>query len=234
MNILVNGGSISRGPTSWPYHVQSNIGGNLINLAQAGSGNSYVHETTIAELSQRHYDIVLIQWTPFVRVDYKVKDIHKFNTIYTSKYQSEHNDWPGKVIHPVNDQDYVEKDWVFGCGYLNNSKEDAELTRAFEDYYHYTGAAEHMYHALMKIISLQSYLKVNNIPYLFCFGRPLKLLKRYDFLNQQLDYSRMYTDHYILDIASNNNWWVSGTQHPNDQAYKQFADLITPKIKSIL
>ena len=50
MNILVNGGSLSRGPTSWPYVIQKHFNSNLVNLAQAGNGNTYTHETTISEL----------------------------------------------------------------------------------------------------------------------------------------------------------------------------------------
>ena len=72
-NLLVNGCSFSRGPNSWPYFL-SNV--NLVNLAQAGAGNTYIHETTIAELSQRKYDLVIVMWTGIPRIDFKVNDIN--------------------------------------------------------------------------------------------------------------------------------------------------------------
>ena len=235
MNILVNGSSISRGPNSWPYLVQEYFNANLINLSLAGAGNTYMHEATISELARRDYDLVIIQWTTHQRVDYKVKNINLFDgTIYTSKYQSEHNDWPKKIIWPINDQDYVEKDWIFGCGYAVNNDRHEHLQRAFEDFYNYTGASEQHYHTLMKIISLQSYLKVKGIPYVFCFGRPFKLFDRFDHLNQQLDQSKFFTDQYILDIASDNDLWDTDRLHPSATAYKMFADAIIPKITSIL
>lgn len=235
MNILVNGASVSRGPDSWPYLVQTHFDADIVNLSQAGAGNTYIHETTIAELAQREYDLVIVQWTTFQRFDYKVKDIRLFNnTIYTSKYQSEHNDWPGKKIFPVNDQNFVEKDWAFGCGYVVNNDKDQNLRSAFKEFYNYTGSAEQVYHTLMKIISLQSYLKVNNIPYLFCFGRPFKLLDRFEHLNKQLDYSYIFTDQYVIDIAKNNNFWDKEGLHPSAEAYKIFADAIIPKLESII
>lgn len=235
MNILVNGGSISQGPGSWPYHVQEYFGANIVNLSQAGAGNNYVCQSTISELAQREYNLVLIQWTPFIRFDYKVKDIDLFkNTIFTSDYQSNHTDWPGKVICPVNDQDYVEKDWVFGGGRAMNNDPDPELTHAFDGFYKYAGPSQYMYHALMSIISLQSYLKVKKIPYLFCFGRPWKMFERFKHLTEQLDQSHMFTTTYIYNLVEKNNWYAKDNYHPNAQAYKEFAKIIIPSIEQIL
>jgi hypothetical protein len=235
MNIFVNGGSISQGPGTWPYLVQQHYKADMVNLSQAGAGNTYVSQATISELSQRTYDLVLIQWTPFIRFDYKVKNIELFkNTIYTSKCQSEHNDWPGKIIYPVNDQDFVERDWIFGGGRAMNNDPDLELTRAFDGFYNYAGASEYMYHALMSIIALQSYLKVKQLPYLFCFGRPWRMFDRYQHLNSQLDQSHMFTTAYIYDLVEKNNWYADDGYHPNALAYEEFAKLIIPSIEQIL
>lgn len=235
MNILVNGGSISQGSGSWPYHVQEHFAASIVNLSQAGAGNNYICQATISELAQRSYDLVLIQWAPFIRFDYKVKNIELFkNTIYTSEYQSKRNDWPGKVLWPVNDQDYVEKDWIFGGGRAMNNDPDLELTRAFDGFYNYAGSSEYMYHALMSIIGLQSYLKVKKIPYLFCFGRPWKMFDRFKHLNEQLDQSCMFTKAYIYDLVERNNWYATDGYHPNEQAYEEFASLIIPAIEQII
>jgi hypothetical protein len=234
MNLLVNGGSLSRGPGSWPYVLQQAFDCDMVNLSQSGCGNTYLHETTISELAQRNYDLVIVQWTPFIRFDYKVRDIGQFwDTKFTSHYQSMQNDWPDKIVNPVNDQDYVEKDWIFGCGYSVNSEKNNALGQAFEDFYTFAGPAEYMYHALIKIISLQSFLQAHSIPYLFCFGREFKLLPRYRHLNQLLDYSKMFTECYLYDMAQQNNWWGPDGIHPNDVAYQRYAELLIPKIKTL-
>lgn len=235
MKILANGGSLSRGPGSWPYFIESALNAELVNLSQSGSGNTYVHETTIAELAQRSYDLVLIQWTPFIRFDYKVQDISKFaGTIFTSEHQHRQNDWPEKIVEPVNDQDYVERNWIFGCGVSVNVDKDPALNDAFGGFYRYAGPSEYMYHATMKLISLQSFLQVKNIPYLFVFGRPFKILDRYRHLRDLVDWSRAYTDHYILDLAEKRQSWDPDGLHPSQAVYSEFADLILPRIKQLL
>jgi len=235
MKILANGGSLSRGPGSWPYFIESELQANLVNLSQSGAGNNYVHETTIAELAQRHYDLVLIQWTPFIRFDYKVQDISQFaGTIFTSEHQHRQNDWPEKIVEPINDQDYVERNWIFGCGISTCGDQDTALNDAFGGFYRYAGPSEHMYHATMKLISLQSFLQIKRIPYLFVFGRPFRILDRYSHLRNLVDWSRAYTDHYILDLAEKRNSWDEDKTHPSREVYQEFADLILPPIKQLL
>ena len=68
MKVLINGSSISSGkpvweldsttgnftasqPT-WPYRLQEQLNFDMVNLAVAGAGSAYIHESTIAELSQ--------------------------------------------------------------------------------------------------------------------------------------------------------------------------------------
>ena len=235
MNILVNGGSLSRGPGSWPYVIGSALEANIVNLSLAGSGNTYVHETTIAELAQRQYDLVLIQWTPFLRFDFKVKDINQFdNTIFTSKYQRSQNDWPEKVIEPINDQDYVEPNWIFGCGVAANNDPDPTLNDAFGGFYRYCGPSEQMYHSVMKIVSLQSFLKLRGIPHLSVFGRHFRIPSRFSYLSALIDWDLVYTDHYILNIAEQSQSWDLDGLHPSSTAYAEFAERILPKIRSLL
>jgi hypothetical protein len=235
MNILVNGASVSRGPGSWPYVIQKHLNAELVNLSQSGSGNTYIHETTISELAQRRYDLALIQWTPFLRFDFKVRDIKQFsNTIYNSLHQSAQNDWPEKIVEPIDDQDYVEKDWAFGCGVSANRDRDPALNDAFGGFYRYCGPSEQMYHAVMKLISLQSFLKVHNIPYLFLFARQFRIAERYNHLRKLIDYNHMYTDYAVLDIAEKNQQWDDDKIHPSAEAYKEFAELILPKVKQLI
>ena len=166
--LLVNGCSFSRGPGSWPYHVAKGLNADICNLAQSGAGNTYIRQSTIVELSQRTYDLVLIMWSGPERVDVQVEEINLFDTSYTSKYQSLQNDWPEKIIYPINDQDYVEKNWVFGCGYVNA---DPFLRKndLFRGLYKYIGHNENVKRSLIDMICLQDILRARNINYAFCF-----------------------------------------------------------------
>lgn len=236
MNILINGTSITRGKGQWPCFLQEKLdkSHSIINLAQAGAGNTYIHESTVSEISKRPYDLVLIQWAYFDRLDIRVNDIHNFrDTAYTSEFQAKQNDWPGKIIWPVNDQDYVEKNWVFGCGYINERKDDS-VGKLFRDYYKHTGHVEFIQASLIKMISLQNTLKVMNIPYLFMRYRPMVRLARFKHLYDMIDWSNFYDGKLIHTIAKEMNAF-DFTSHPFPSAQAAFAgelhqDLINRKL----
>ena len=230
-NLLVNGCSFSRGPNSWPYHLKYQ---NIVNLAQAGAGNTYIHETTVAELAHRPYDFVIIMWTGIHRVDYKVSNINEFSeSKYTSKYQHQQNDWAEKIVYLVNDQDYVEKNWVFGCGHINNESA-LKRSKIFEGVYKYIGLSQFIDHLLIKMISLQNTLKQMQIPYLFTFYNSYENdLKANKNLYSMLDQRQVYTKENINDIANTNQWLDIDKIHPGHMAHKTWAQLIQPKIKEI-
>lgn len=235
MNILVNGTSISRGDQSWPYYLKKltkqNL--NIVNLAQAGAGNTYIHESTVAEIGERPYDLVLVQWTYADRFDFRTKDISQFaDTEYTSLYQSQQNDWPGKIIHPVNDQDYVQKDWVFGCGYINERKNNS-IGQVLKQYYQVTGPSEHMASTLIKIISLQNTLTSLSIPYVFIEYRPMTQFDRFKQLYDLIDWSQFYNGQDLYTIAKQRNA-LDDTLHPSVECHEIYAgnlyqDLINRK-----
>ena len=228
MNLLVNGCSFSRGPTAWPYHLNDV---NVVNLACSGAGNDYIFNSTIAELGQRLYDFVVIMWTQPSRVDFKVNDIEQFSdSPYTSAYQLTRNDWAGKVIDPINDQDYIEKDWVYGCGFLNS---DTALlkTKLFDQVYYYQDDAQFNYLTLVKMIAMQNTLKQMNIPYLFTYFRDYASnLAKIPHLYNMLDQSRIYNKQNIYAITKDNNWYDADRLHPSIEAHKKWAELITPFI----
>jgi len=225
-NVLVNGCSFSRGPNSWPYQLQSMCNFNLVNLAQSGAGNNYIHETTVEELAKRSYDLVIIMWSGLERFDIRVDDSEHFSkSRYTSKYQKTRNDWPEKNIHPVNDQDYVADDWIFGCGYINRDPELIE-TNLFNGIYKYTGIKQFIYHSLQKIIALQSFLKEKNIPYLFTFFCDyINELKQYPELYQLIDQTCLYTEENINNMAQEFND-IDETFHPQSKTHFEWAKLI--------
>ena len=223
MNILVNGPSVSRGPGSWPYLLQEHYNADLVNLSQAGAGNTYIHETTIAELAQRSYDLVAIMWGDQQRLDIKVKNIDYFHdTIYTSKFQKATNDWPEKIVEPVNDQDYVQDNWVFGCGYINTK--DPCLVELFDSYYQHTDTDSRYFSSIIKMISLQGVLKNLGVKYVFCGTRTLPLLKRYEHLYNLLDWNCIINDLTPHHVAYLKNSWEEDQLHPGSVAHREFAD----------
>lgn len=220
MVVLVNGCSFSRGPGSWPYALQSIYNFELVNLAQAGAGNTYIFESTVSEISLRQYNLVLIMWSGPNRIDYRVDT--KFVTSYTSEYQSKKNDWQEKIIYPINDQDYVQKDWIFGCGYLNADK---ELKEIFYPYYKNTSYNQMVDSFLIKVIALQDILKQKNIPYVFSFyDNYLNEIKEINpNLYRLIDWNCCCIETNIDTIMHKNNWFDVDGSHPNQQAHWAWA-----------
>jgi hypothetical protein len=235
-NVLVNGCSFSRGPESWPYYLQKNLNCNLVNLSQAGAGNLYIHNSTISELSRRSYDLVIIMWSGLERVDMQVEDISLFDqTVCTSYSQSKLNDWPEKNVYPINDQDYVEKNWVFSC---NGHDAYLKSIKFADTNYRYVGRDQAIQQSLMHMISLQSILKQMKIPYLFTFYNDYITEIKNNFLFQQLDSDNMYTDQNINVMAKRNNSFSqvdhpdipANARHPGGKIHKMWADLIEIKL----
>ena len=222
-NILVNGCSFSCGETSWPYHLQKMYEFNLVNLAQPAAGNLYIHNSTYTELSKRKYDFVFIMWSGIERVDFQVDDISLFDDIsYTSQKTSMLNDWPKKVIFPLNDQDYVEKNWVFACNY-----EDEKLRKIkfCETNFKYQGTEIKAIQTLIYMISLQNILKQLNIPYVFSFYiNYLASLKQYD-LYKFLDLKNICVQDNIFSIALKNKQY-DNTYHPTSNIHAMWAEIL--------
>jgi hypothetical protein len=190
-------------------------------LAQAGAGNTYISRSTMAELQARSYDLVLIMWSGLERVDLQVEDIDLFdNTTSTSKYQSQQNDWPSKIVYPINDQDYVQKNWVFVTGFMNKGKAiiDGGL---FQSQYRFQGFNNHLERSFFDMLSLESYLQNRDIPYAFAFYQ--------NYINQmgcyadQLDWKNIYNDQNLYDIAKSIQDWDSDGQHPGPLAHETWA-----------
>ena len=227
MNTLINGCSFSRGPNSWPYCLKSIDQTKLTNLAQAGAGNSYIHESTVSELSQRKYNLVLIMWSGIARVDYKVSNFDAFvDSKYTSQYQHTRNDWPEKIVEPINDQDYVMKDWVFGCGHTNQESEIVE-SELFTGIYKHLEYRDFVFHFLIKIISLQNTLLAMNIPYVFSFYNDYKKdLQIFPDLCKLIKWNNVFTEQNINTIAKENNWFDVDGSHPGKQAHNLYANYL--------
>lgn len=213
MNILVNGCSFSRGPISWPYFLNCT---NLVNLACAGAGNNYICDSTLRELHQRSYDHVIIMWSGLERFDIQCCFS---DTAYASGYQSLQNDWPEKITEPINDQDYVEKDWLFGCGHINGER-NLLSSKIFTGIYKYSTKHQLQQNSFARMISLQSYLKCNGIAYTFSF-----------YQNYEVDFNTIDKDNCevsdnISDIMHRLQSYDTDGLHPGELANKTWADIL--------
>jgi len=231
MNVLINGASVSRGPDSWPYYLQQLLNCDMVNLSQAGCGNTYIHETTISEIARRSYDLVLIMWAECGRMDLRVEDISQFaDSKNTSAYQSAQNDWPSKIVYPINDQDYVEKNWIFSLGYMQGQRQDS-VSRVFGPCHNVVGYKQILESEYLKMISLQAVLQSQRIPYLFMHWRPIKLFRRFDHLRRLVDWNCVFQQDCLEDIAKKNQWTVDGV-HPDARAHQYYAQLLYQHIKT--
>lgn len=225
-HVLINGCSFSRGPMSWPYWLSEKFEFTLINLAQSGAGNNYIHESTVEELANRSYDLVIIMWSGLERFDVQVSNIEYFtSSIYNSRYQKSRNNWPEKIVYPVNDQDYVRDNWVFGCGIINGELELSK-TGLFNGLYKHMGTEQFAYHSLQRIIALQSFLQARQIPYVFTFYQDyLSKLKNYESLYKLIDPNNLLIKDNPTDIAERLNDWDE-THHPTQSTYRTWAELL--------
>jgi hypothetical protein len=224
--LLVNGCSFSQGENSWPNQLKTFQQSKIINLSCSSAGNSYIHESTINALARYKSQAVLIMWSGLSRIDIRVNNIDQFeNSFYTSKYASRHNDWPEKIINPVNDQDFVDKDWVFGLGEINQDKHVAQ-SKLFTGLYKHMESKQFIFHFLIKLISLQNTLKAMNLPYCFMFYQLYqKQLQIFPDLCKLVDWGNVYLEQNIFELARANND-IDNTGHPGVVTHKQFAAVV--------
>jgi len=233
MNILLTGNCNSRGPGSWPYYLKDILDCELVNLSLAGSGNAYIYEATISELAKRSYDLVLIMWCESTHTGLPVTDISMFaDSENTSLYQSGVNDWPEKIVYPVNDQDYVPKNWIMNSGYRSN-KQDS-VAKFFKQYHQAVTYEQTLESDILKMIGLQGFFKSTNQPYLFLYGRPYTKFKRFEHLYKLIDWSQFYQEDTLMQIASRNNNELMGddNKYPTAQGHQAYAELLARQIRS--
>jgi hypothetical protein len=233
MNILLTGNCNSRGPGTWPYYLKDIIDCELVNLSIAGSGNAYIYEATISELSKRSYDLVLIMWNESTHTGVPVNDINVYaDSENTSLYQSSVNDWPEKIVDPINDQDYVPKNWIMNAGYRSN-KQDS-VAKFFKQYHQAVTYEQTLESDIVRMIGLQSFFKATNQPYLFLYGRPYTKFKRFDHLYKLIDWSQFYQEDTLMQIASRNNNELMGddNKYPTAEGHRTYAELLARQIRS--
>jgi len=226
--VLVSGCSFSTGKKSWPNQLQQKCGFQLVNLAQSAAGNLYIHNSIISELARRDYDFVIVMWSGLGRVDLQVQDISFFSDIEcTSAKLYLKNDWPDKVIHPIDDREYIEKNWVFVNNY-NDPK--LQKMRICESNFKYQGFNEKATQSLMYMISLQNTLKQLGIRYVFSFYIDYDHRLKEHYLYKLLDTKYIFNEKNLGTIFLANNW-VDEEKHPAAEAHQVWANYLDEFIK---
>lgn len=215
MKILVVGASINLGSGAWPAQLQKTIDCEIINLSIVGAGNAYIHDTTILELSQRQYDLVIPVWNNFKWVDFRnsqhQQHLDPLNNLNPHKHLISTN-WLGSHTRLVNDQSHNQKELLYSTyHYFYDNHAKIEST-------------------LLNIVSLQGVLKSRNIPYIFSFYKKLRQLKRFEHLYNLIDFSNVH-DKNLYNIARENDWWDG--KHPTGNAQKFYADTIADRINTM-
>jgi hypothetical protein len=208
MRILTNGCSFTASSPfkTWPYLLGTDT---VKNLAQHSAGNQWICDSTIAELSENSYDLVLVMWSGLDRLDWTVEeDIYNQSTGFKS----------------VNN---------FGIHYLHNEQDlFKQISVAIEH-------RERVFNSLMKIISLQSYLQARNIKYKFMsymnvweevYGLG------FEYLDRQINFNHwIFTNDNrdgLFELSQDSKLYIADGYHPNQTAHEQWAELIKKNINA--
>ena len=222
MRILVNGASISAEKNGWQDQLQKLLNCEMTNLSVPSCGYDYVHDTTIAELSEQTYDMVLIMWPAIaVRTDWKVDDATQFG----------HDAWTSGYHAAGNDR--IESDWIFGGSHIVDESQDipaerrSPISRLFADYYSVVKPPQLMRQSLIKLITLQSVLKSMNIPYVFMNAVPTKPFPRFANLYKMIDDDGFYNHEHIMPYCTRHKLLEPGdVSHPSTAGHLAFAELL--------
>lgn len=208
MKLLTNGCSFTaRSPyLTWPYLLGTDA---VKNLAQHAAGNKWICDSTIAELSENSYDLVLVMWSGLERLDWTVEE-----TVYTQS----------TGFKSINN---------FGIHYLHNEQEQFKQASVA------LGQRERVFNSLMQIISLQSYLQAHNINYKFMsymnvwedvYGLG------FEYLDRQIDFSQwIFADsnrNGLFELSQDSKLYIADGYHPNESAHEQWAELIRKSINA--
>jgi hypothetical protein len=216
MKILVCGTSTAMGNTtrikSWVYYLQQKLDCEVVNLSRVGCGNTYIHDSILAEITERPYDLVLVSWTAAKRMDFRTFKEH--NPI----------DWSNLGGNPH--LHLLQKDWLFPHTVFADEKINQLRQNVYDNYFPIIPRPDELHQmTLLKILSMQSVLKSYGVPYVFIFYRKLIQLKKFNNYYKKIDWNNVHDKNLFL-LAKHNNLWDNKSYHPTNEAHKIYADLM--------
>ena len=222
MRILVCGSSVvmsdmtsDDAPKTWVYYLQQKLDCKIVNIARAGCGNQYMHDAVLAEVTERHYDLVLVSWNIADRVEVR------------TRLNIEMDDWT--LIGGNPHSEHMQRNWMWPHT-ADEIIKKKDCIAAKNEYFksrlhllpHYDVHHQTM---LTQVISLQSTLKQYCIPYMFTFYRKLLKLSKFDSYYNRIDFNNIL-DESMYRFAKNNNGWNTSTLHPTSAAHAAYATIV--------
>jgi hypothetical protein len=207
MKILVNGASPAVSFQTWPDYLKKKTGHEVVNLAQDGAGSTYIHDSTILELSRRNYDLVVIQWVDFERIEYRVNQKMAENKrgLWALKTNPHHH--------------YVQNDWVFRPTTFKHDSTNEEI-KLFENLHTKFSSSEILLTKhLTAVVSLQGFLKSMDVPYVFCFYRNPVGFHRCQSLYSLIDDTHVYEDSLYQYAKQHKQFYERHPTHEAQEAY---------------
>lgn len=192
-HILSNGCSFTSGAimhtgdrynVAWPAVLAQNMNCKVTNLATSGAGNTRIYDLTIKEISENpgKYDLVVIMWTEATRIDIPAFAIDKNNgpgmgyiscDPYRTAFEGLFDFGTKRLKHITEITD--PRNWQYKmhqlaefCAYMNHvdNQEYMHIDKQKKQSIY----KKHLMTEWTKIIGLQSFLKSQNIPFIFAQG----------------------------------------------------------------
>lgn len=252
MKILTNGSCMARGSFEggWPDILEEKFNHEVTNLSLFGAGNDYVLKTTVDQLSQNQYDLVIIMFPNFFKSDIEVTDPENYSNVrFTSLNQinrlsklhkarkyaraKERFENYKDIAYKPLDTSIFQNNWIFSWEYysaeLNLPTNYIDL---FNDYFAST-YSEIKRQNLYKVIKLQEILKEKNQPYLFCFASRPTGFRRFSDQYKLIDWNNVFHGFYPKQLALAMNSYNKKLEMATYPAHKAFAELLVKRIQEI-
>ncbi len=154
MKLLVSGCSFTSDPDGWQSHLES-IYSSITNLAHPAVGNTYIANTLQDKCQAETYDMVLVMWSGYSRID-----------IPSQWRNRRHNNYEWFV---PQQHSHSSVDWMLSGGHNAGwrASQDHDVRELFQRLYLEMDFEHLAYLTLKNILNTQYFLKSVDIPYRF-------------------------------------------------------------------
>jgi hypothetical protein len=259
MKILINSSSLGRNLIHggcWADVIEDQLG-NTVNLSLPGAGVDYIFQTTVDEIYKNHYDVVIILWPNLLRQDVRVDNIERdfpsitmtsnnmMNVVTRIDKINQHlwKKTQGLTGHCCRlnnnfkntDVDLLQKNWLLSRSLVDVFNPHADFTNARRvfDRNRFVNVHQQKKESILKIVSLQSILKTQNIPYIFASYKPMTGFLRLQSYYNMIDWNNFYTSEYLFCLAAEQNL-LDKTQHALPSIQEQYGSLMIDRIRQVL
>jgi hypothetical protein len=252
MKILTNGSCMARGSFEggWPDILEEKFNHEVTNISLYGAGNDYVLKTTVDQLLKNRFDLVIIMFPHFSKLDIEVADPENYSNVrFTSRnqiirlkklYQARRYARAKKrfenykdIVYKPLDTNIFQDHWIFSWEYYSaESNLPTNYIDLFNDYFAST-YSEIKRQNLYKVIKLQEILKQKNQPYLFCFATRPTGFYRFSDQYKLIDWNNVFHGVYPKQLALAMNSYNKKLKMATYPAHEAFAELLVNRIQKM-